>query len=383
MSKQLEIFRVGTHRAMGGMTLAFSEEQVREIVDGYDPELSEAPIVVGHPKTDAPAYGWIKSLGFADGVVTAEPDQVDTDFADLVNDGRYKKISASFFPPKHANNPRPGQYYLKHVGFLGATPPAVKGLKSASFADDKEIVTVEFSDAGAHRDTMLARLLRNLREFFIEKDGREEADKALPEWMLEHVTESAAAERSKSQNLMFAEPEGDGEPKEPKTTNNPEHEEPVMDPNTNDADRQAELDARQAEIEKREADFADAQRGQQHDENVAFVDALVEDGKVAPGVKNNLVGLLDHLNGHQDVSFSDCDDDPAVFLRSLFDAANPVVDFSERSASDEEPNADVAEFALDDGQEVDPEQMALHGKITAYAKKHGVSYSAAMDALGG
>ena len=30
----------------------------------------------------------------------------------------------------------PGKWYLRHVGFLGAAAPAVKGLKPVEFADD-------------------------------------------------------------------------------------------------------------------------------------------------------------------------------------------------------------------------------------------------------
>jgi len=52
----------------------------------------------------------------------------------MVNKGRYKKISASFYSPNYPFNPAPGSYYLKHVGFLGAVPPAVKGLGDARFS---------------------------------------------------------------------------------------------------------------------------------------------------------------------------------------------------------------------------------------------------------
>ena len=46
----------------------------------------------------------------------------------MVRAGRFKKVSASFYTPDSPHNPVPGVYYLRHVGFLGAQPPAVKGL---------------------------------------------------------------------------------------------------------------------------------------------------------------------------------------------------------------------------------------------------------------
>lgn len=133
---------------MSGAELAFSEADLAASAAAYDPALSEAPIVVGHPAHDLPAYGWIKSLAFADGGLEAEPDQVDPAFAEMVAAGRFKKISASFYPPESKNNPHPGVYYLRHVGFLGAAPPAVKGLRTPAFAaeDDAVVLEVDFSE---------------------------------------------------------------------------------------------------------------------------------------------------------------------------------------------------------------------------------------------
>jgi len=143
--KPLQIFRAGKHTAMSGAELAFSESDLAASAAAYDPSRAEAPIVVGHPTHDAPAYGWIKALVFADGGLEAEPDQVDPSFAEMVAAGRFKKISASFYPPASKNNPVPGVYYLRHVGFLGAMPPAVKGLRMPEFAEADEAITLEFS----------------------------------------------------------------------------------------------------------------------------------------------------------------------------------------------------------------------------------------------
>ena len=54
----------------------------------------------------------------------------------------------AFTPPDHPSNPVPNAYYLRHVGFLGAQPPAVKGLGEARFADvdqDDDLVTIQFA----------------------------------------------------------------------------------------------------------------------------------------------------------------------------------------------------------------------------------------------
>jgi hypothetical protein len=143
----LEIFKSGQHTAMSGVTISFSESDVATMAASYDPALHEAPLVVGHPAADLPAYGWVASLSYADGVLSALPSDVDSDFADLVNTRRFGKISAAFYEPTSPNNPVPGVYYLRHVGFLGAQPPAVKGLRSPQFAsgDDTLVICFECS----------------------------------------------------------------------------------------------------------------------------------------------------------------------------------------------------------------------------------------------
>jgi hypothetical protein len=147
--KRIEIFRPGAFKPMAGAeALSFSEGQLRATAVSYDPSKSEAPVVVGHPATDAPAFGWVKALDFADGTLGAYVDDLVPAFVDQVKAGRFKRVSASFYAPEATSNPRPGVYYLKHVGFLGAAAPAVPGLKSVSFAADVASFSFEGDFAG-------------------------------------------------------------------------------------------------------------------------------------------------------------------------------------------------------------------------------------------
>ena len=139
----IEIFRAGTHTGDDGRAWTFSDADLRAIAAAYDPETSEAPIVIGHPATDAPAYGWVASVLFADGRLSITARDVEPQFAGMVRARRFSKRSAAFYTPEHPNNPKPGQWYLRHVGFLGAQPPAVKGLKEIRFADATLVVFAE------------------------------------------------------------------------------------------------------------------------------------------------------------------------------------------------------------------------------------------------
>ncbi|WP_231087452.1 hypothetical protein [[Haemophilus] ducreyi] len=130
--------KLGTHTAMDGRAISFTTDMLNDIAGSYDPQLSESPIVIGHPTLTAPAYGWVKQTSVEDGTLYAHVGQVDAAFAEAVNEGRYKKRSASIFLPDTPGNPKPGHYYLRHIGFLGAIPPAVKGLADVNFAQNVE-----------------------------------------------------------------------------------------------------------------------------------------------------------------------------------------------------------------------------------------------------
>jgi hypothetical protein len=130
----IEIFRAGTHTDSSGNQRTFSLADVQAMATSYQPQRHEAPLTLGHPTDNKPAYGWVKALqATSDGRLLMMADQIDAAFADGVQAGRYKKRSASFYPPGNTGNPPPGNWYLKHVGWLGAQPPAIKGLADASF----------------------------------------------------------------------------------------------------------------------------------------------------------------------------------------------------------------------------------------------------------
>lgn len=121
MHKLFQIFKAGTHKAMSGVTLDFSERDLQMTAAAFSPASRPAPLVLGHPKDDQPAYGQVRGLFVKDGDLFAQA-VVDSALETLVKTGRYRHISASFISPFASDNPTPGAYYLKHVGFLGGAP---------------------------------------------------------------------------------------------------------------------------------------------------------------------------------------------------------------------------------------------------------------------
>ena len=113
---RIAIFKTGHHAATSGETLDATADYVRAIAAAYDPALHEAPIVIGHPKDNAPAFGWVRALTFDEGSGTLYADlaQVEPQFAALLAAGRFKKRSASIYDPGH-----PRQAVSAPCRFLG------------------------------------------------------------------------------------------------------------------------------------------------------------------------------------------------------------------------------------------------------------------------
>lgn len=374
MKKTLEIFKPGKHTALNGQTLAFSEADLRATVAAYDPGLHEAPLVVGHPGIDAPAYGWVKGLSFSEGAMAAEPDQVDAAFAELVNAGRFKKISASFYLPDAPGNPSPGVYYLRHVGFLGAQPPAVKGLKNASFAASEEGV-IEFGDWA---DQVEAGLFRKLREWIISKFGVEEADKALPGWDVDLVqTEAAQPEQDNETDVAPAYAEGKHHNKEDRSMRTPEQL----------AAQEAALQQKEASFAEREAKLLQQERKASHEENLAFAEGLVKEGKMLPALKEQAVAMLDFTSGFeagQVVEFGEGDGKKSVpageLFKNLLSSQPKIIEFGEVAKPEGERT--TVEFAAAPGCVVDAAGLELHNKALAYQHQNpGTAYIDAAKAV--
>ena len=367
MSKLIEIFKAGKHTALSGATLTFSESDLKAAVAAYDPAVYEAPLVVGHPKLDAPAYGWVKSIDFADdGKMLAEPHQVDTEFSEIVQAGRFKKVSAAFFAPDAPNNPKPGVWYLKHVGFLGAQAPAVKGLKSVQFAESEQGV-FEFADW----DKMtIANLFRRVREYVIGKDGLEFANNHFPEYEINSLTLNAAQEDEHKGGMRpyFAEPNNQGDDMTP--------------------EQKAEMEALKAQVttltdqnktlSTQVASFAEAQTKARHDEHVSFAEGLVQAGKLLPADKDGAVAMLDKLaQDETTVQFGEGDGKqtmtPLAMYKAQLEKAPVAVHFGEHGAGDADDAGTVA-FAAPQGMTVSADKLDIHNKALKYAQEHKVDY---------
>ncbi|NQV83912.1 MAG: peptidase, partial [Rhodospirillales bacterium] len=332
----------------------------------FNPAVSSAPIVIGHPEQTAPAFGWIKGLSFTDGALVAETDQVDPQFSELVKNGRFKTRSASFYPPDSSANPVPGTYYLQHVAFLGAAAPAVKGLTPVEFAGaGEDTVTVQF---GEYEDKTIGRLFRNLRDNLIETLGLEKADNILPSWSVDSLQEEAGVPDQPAP--MFSEPAPQPQPQED-TMNTPQEDKAAAEAATKFAEEQAVLSAGKETLDKDKAEFAEQKRTA---DAATAIDGLVKDGRVLPAEKDGLAKFMAGLEGTDTVQFAEGDDNkktPLAFFTGFLETMPKRVDFSERSGGEIENGSPG--FKAPAGFAVDPVALETHNKALAFMEGHADS----------
>lgn len=379
----IHILKTGHYTDMYGRHYQFSESDLNDIMQTYDPTLHEAPIVVGHPRSDGPAYGWVGGVKRGSDGLSVEPRDVEPQFAELVKTRRYSKVSACLYGPDTPGNPTPGKYYLRHVGFLGAQPPAIKGLKPVTFADAGEDL-IELSEWSQQTT---ASLFSRIRDFIISQFGLEKADSVVPDYMIDSLRDDASRTPAPPVSA-FSDPAGS--PAEDVIQPTPEPQAPTPPEDTAvDKELQAKLQKENDDLKRQieERNKADAQRAtaERHNANVAFAEGLINDPqpRLAPAAKDKVVAILDALDapdnsGHPPTfSEGDTTQSLAETFRNLLKQGNPVICFGEVATVDKAALSSIpAEFA-----EADPARLEMHTKVVALMKAENITYEAAARRL--
>lgn len=370
--QRIEIFRAGSHTSIAGETIGFTEADLRASAAAYDPKIHEAPIVIGHPKHDGPAYGWVKALEYGE-TLEAEPDQIEPAFSEMVTAGRFKKVSAAFYRPNSPANPVPGVYYLRHVGFLGAHPPAIKGLKQIEFADgDRDIVEVAFGEPafGEVRAGILQRLFRGLRESLISDKGQEAADRILPNWDIDNLEERNSHAYSEPETGISHQSE-----------NTPE----VTDVDKQELERERQkIEERENCIKEQEAAFAERARRLQVEDSARLIDQLVKDGRVLPKHRDGLAAFMANQDGEDALEFGEGDGKVKTtnraFIEGFLKELPQSVDYGERAAGEAEAD-EIGDFHAPNGYHANPDKVRLHRQALAYQERNDCDYVTAVRAV--
>jgi hypothetical protein len=365
----IEIFKVGKQTCSAGKTTEFTADTLRAAAASYNAMVAEggdtfkAPLVIGHPRDDAPAYGWVEKLAFNEETETllAEPGSVDEGLKTLVKEGKYKRVSASFYTPDAPSNPAKEGFFLRHLGFLGAMAPAVKGLKAVSFSDADEGV-VSFGE-----DDKSAGVLQRLVNFVAKQFGQGQADAIL---FGEEVADAPAAEPEtaapaeavtiKAPPTDFAEP---ATPVGQDAAVETAAQAPVT-PAIDFAEVEAKLAARETELAEREEAVRAAEI-----EN--FCEGLIADGRVVPGLKNTVTTLLKTLGQAGSIDFAEGEQKPAAdLLKELLSSLPKAVHYGEVATDVTGPAPEQIDFAVAPGYTVSTEDMERLRKAKAYQAAH-------------
>jgi len=147
--KNVQLLKFGKIPLPNGEILNADESLINDLVTTYDPENShEAPAILGHdadssnkPNDGAPAFGWLEKLYSNANGLYGDFDITEA-FADWIKNKLYKKLSISFYPKESPMSPAAGKAYMRHVAFLGAEPPVVKGLEPYMLSEKLNLTEV-------------------------------------------------------------------------------------------------------------------------------------------------------------------------------------------------------------------------------------------------
>lgn len=324
--KPFEILRTGKFTDSKGRPVEFTDADLDNIVAKYDPAQHEAPICIGHPKDNRPAWGWIEKLEKAGDRILATPKQLIHEFEEMVEKGMFKKRSASLL--------KDGT--LRHIAFLGAQPPAIKGLAEIEFSENDDDTTLEFEEASAG-----------------------ESIESLKEQIKNLETKAAQVESLKGQVQEFADQNAE------------------MAKLKNDAeDKLKELTLKLHMMEFQQ-----------------FCQNQMAYGMLTPAQMEMCMKISDALDavelqdmeGAMVFEFSDhSKGNPKQILLELIKSMPKIIEFSEIATKDkvegegEEADEDISDFAE---ANVDPDRLELHKKVLSCMKKDGISYAAALKKI--
>ncbi len=389
MGKWFDMFKTGTHRDTLGNEHVITPEIIRTIEAKFNESADDAPITVGHPKDNSPAFGWLKRVRSvaADGVVKLQGlgGQIVPEFAEAVGRGIYKKVSIALRP----------DWSIRHVGFLGGTPPAVKGLEAVtSFAADPGAIVFEFAAGEMNfsagwwvndKIRQLGHALQRLRDHFVETLGLEKTDDIISQYTIDSLKENPPPDKEAAE----AAPGGFSEAQPTPVGGTPPvgvKEDKAMSkeatPANPPAGQPGEFAERMTTLESENAALKKENDGLKRAGLAAKAAEFVEKAKVAGRVPakfaRGLVELLvDLQQGGAEINFSESEKKPAAQLLMEFVESAPVqVPTREAGGPGGEEQAENADFAELDN--VDQDRLDVHKKAKALEKKDKIPYADAV-----
>ena len=334
---KFEIFKQGSHTSDKGVTKEYTLDDINFIASSYNPSEDEAPIVIGHPENNDPAFGWISSLSVTDDgklIADAPDEKIQPDFLNAVKEGRYTKRSISLTP----------EGKLRHVGFLGAAKPSVKGLADIQFSSpSSEVYEFDISPRrsvtkpGDDVDIEIKPAHRNLDE------GGDDKFSALSD-EINQLKNTIASIRSD-----FSE---------------------------------SEISSTKESIEKLNSQLNALQSKISNSDFESLLDKSIQEGNLTPAIKDKVLSISNFLqsqNFSEDFSQPKFQNDVNKLLISLVDSL-PNLGLFENFAEKPESELELVNDDLSD-LNVDEQSKIIHRKAVALMKKDDISYLGAVTKI--
>ena len=204
--KWMPVLKTGTFKDKNGKVVTVKTEDLDRVIESTN-LTSDPQLVVEHPKFDEVGFGAVAQLKRVGEILFALPKEVNDKFKKAVNDGKLPGRSVtldektfalkniSFLPPEikpavaglgdysFSTSPLPSPYQGEGIAFQLILPG-----ENNSFAD-LETSNFEFAqyEVSSWPFRNIRMIFRNLKNKWIEKFGKEEADELFPEWDIDET----------------------------------------------------------------------------------------------------------------------------------------------------------------------------------------------------
>lgn len=307
-----KLARVGEFKGHDGQIHKVTRDLLNKIAGNYNPKNAPAALTIGHPKeSKEPAYGWVDALKIVGDELFFKPGKVVAQFAEAVNKGMFPHVSIGF-----DETPVP---MIKHVAFLGAVQPAVKGLGQVAGLEFSETpgaaVSIDFSEpakdwllgqvqfCGAREHWLvyqmrnMASMFQRLREQEIEKNGVDAADKVFPSYYIDDLKNPPPEvnDTMKAQPIEFSQPTATEE------VMNPEELLAAEKAGREAADAKivelsAKVTALEGEKTTLQAQIVTLETAKRIAAHTEFCESMISQGKVLPDEKATIIEQLEALS---------------------------------------------------------------------------------------
>jgi len=297
----MEVFKCGHQTDSAGNTKKWTENDLDKIVSQFE-KGDAVPATIGHPESDtAPAFAWFKKVFRKGDTLVAEMSDVVDEFGTMLKNKMFKNRSIALRPDMS----------LRHIAFLGASAPAVKGLADFAFSATDEFTAFDFAETEAD-ESKLKKVIKDIVKHLFNEKLTEDQEMATVEELEKKVSSLEGTIAENEANFAEKEASHEAEKKE------------FSEKLTAETKRADDADAKITEASEtaKTKEFSD------------FVDEQIEAGRILPAHKDGYIKTLKGLNDSEEMEFSENGETKKLTALDIFknqlSSGEKKIDFGEQ-----------------------------------------------------